>query len=92
MAVSKTMSSPEAIPTSSLDEKNTLSSKGDETSEKHFATTTVSPIAGHAHQIKLSDADEAAKFVAGFSGEVTEEQSKRGRHYFCGPLQHSIDT
>lgn len=31
------------------------------------------------HRVALKDADEAAKFVAGYHGEVTEEQSRRVR-------------
>lgn len=31
------------------------------------------------HQVRLQDVDEAAKFVAGFHGEITEEDSRRVR-------------
>lgn len=33
----------------------------------------------HTHRVHLRDVDEAAKLVAGFHGEVTEEQSLRVR-------------
>ncbi|KAK8845605.1 hypothetical protein IAR55_006321 [Kwoniella newhampshirensis] len=43
--------------------------------------TKVLPVADHeeAHHVALHDVDEAAAFVAGFHGEITEEQSRRVR-------------
>lgn len=73
------MSLEDATIQSSLGEENNSSLNSE---EKHRVTTSIQPVDGHndvhVHQIKLADADEAAKFVAGFDGEVTDEQSKKG--------------
>lgn len=52
--------------------------------EEKIATSTVEPVKDSSnvetHQVRLKDVDEAAQLVAGFHGEITEEQSRRIRH------------
>ena len=55
------------------DEKHTNPSPVVETSGKNEDTKVAT------HQVRLCDIDEAGAFVAGFDGEITEEQSRRVR-------------
>ena len=52
--------------------------------EEKIVTSTVEPVKDSSnvetHQVRLKDVDEAAQLVAGFHGEITEEQSRRIRH------------
>ncbi|ORY25069.1 putative membrane transporter [Naematelia encephala] len=65
-------------PISSPDEKN-LAADVDTEKGDVFAKTTVNVVPNdpHAHKIKLKEADAAAELVAGFHGEITEEESMR---------------
>lgn len=60
------------------------SNDGKSNGNQKVATSTVEPLKDSSnvetHKVRLKDVDEAAQLVAGFRGEITEEQSRRIRH------------
>lgn len=67
------MSATSSSPPSSPGEKDSASDPVARTSGKTSGTSV------ETHQVKLRDIDDAAALVAGFHGEVTEDQSRRVR-------------
>ena len=57
----------------SSDEKDIFESPAVESADRTGDITV------ETHKVKLSEIDDAAELVAGFHGEVTEEQSRRVR-------------